>query len=136
MSKYSKAGYYSQVSKRRITDEPDIVQASWAYDWSAASGIVYALFDGRTMTPTDSRQNYSRANFKDLTALFIKADKSPTAVQEKILGDIEQDLVQNKAAHLNAYFENSAYMGGSKLGGLQLDGGFSTLSPLGAWVKK
>jgi len=136
MSKYPKAGYYSQVSKRGVPNEPDIVQASWAYDWAAASGIVYALFDGRTMTAADSRQNYSRANFPDLTALFIKADKSPTATQEKIRGDIEQNLVQVKAAHLNVYFENSAFMGGSKLGGLQLDGGFSTLSPLGAFVKK
>ena len=136
MAKYPKAGFYSEVGKRGVPNEPDIVQASWAYDWAAASGIVYALFDGRTMTASDSRQNYSRANFKDLTDLFIKADKSPTATQEKILGDIEQDLVQVKAAHLNIYFENSAFMGGSKLGGLQIDGGFSTLSPLGAWVKK
>jgi peptide/nickel transport system substrate-binding protein len=136
MSKYPRAGYYSQVGKRGVPNEPDIVQASWAYDWAAASGVVYALFDGRTMTPTDARQNYSRANFPDLTALFIKADKSPTAVQEKILGDIEQNLVQVKAAHLNIYFENSAFMAGSGLGGLQIDGGFSTLSPLGAWVKK
>ena len=136
MAKYPRAGYYSQVSKRGIPSEPDIVQASWAYDWAAASGIVYALFDGRTMTPTDARQNYSRANFPDLTKLFIQADKSPTAVQEKILGDIEQNLVQVKAAHLNVYFENSAFMAGSKLGGLQIDGGFSTLSALGAFVKK
>jgi peptide/nickel transport system substrate-binding protein len=136
MAKYPRASFYSEVGKRGVANEPDIVQASWAYDWAAASGIVYALFDGRTMTSTDSRQNYSRANFPDLKALFIKADKSPTAVQEKILGDIEQDLVQVKAAHLNIYFENSAFMAGSKLGGLQIDGGFSTLSPLGAFVKK
>ncbi|MSZ54374.1 MAG: hypothetical protein F2589_03715 [Actinobacteria bacterium] len=136
MIKYPSSGYYSKVNKRGVTDEPDIVQASWSYDWAAASGIVYALFDGRTMTATDAKQNYSRANFADLTTLFIKADKSTTAVQEKILGDIEQNLVQVKAAHLNVYFENSAYMAGSKLGGLQLDGGFSTLSPLGAFVKK
>ena len=136
MLKYPKAGYYSQVNKRGVPSEPDIVQASWAYDWAAASGIVYALFDGRTMTATDAKQNYSRANFPDLTKLFIQADKSPTAVQEKILGDIEQNLVQVKAAHLNVYFENSAFMAGSKLGGLQIDGGFSTLSALGAFVKK
>ncbi len=136
MIKYPSSGYYSKVNKRGVTDEPDIVQASWSYDWAAASGIVYALFDGRTMTSTDAKQNYSRANFADLTTLFIKADKSTTAVQEKILGDIEQNLVQVKAAHLNVYFENSAYMAGSKLGGLQIDGGFSTLSPLGAFVKK
>ena len=136
MAKYPKAGYYSQVNKRGVPSEPDIVQASWAYDWAAASGIVYALFDGRTMTATDAKQNYSRANFPDLTKLFIQADKSPTAAQEKILGDIEQNLVQVKAAHLNVYFENSAFMGGSKLGGLQIDGGFSTLSALGAFVKK
>jgi peptide/nickel transport system substrate-binding protein len=136
MSKYPKAGYYSQVNKRGVANEPDIVQASWAYDWAAASGVVYALFDGRTMTPTDAKQNYSRANFPDLTTLFEKADKSPTATQEKILGDIEQNLIEVKAAHLNVYFENSAFMAGSKLGGLQIDGGFSTLSPLGAYVKK
>jgi peptide/nickel transport system substrate-binding protein len=136
MVKYPASGYYSKVNKRGVADEPDIVQASWAYDWAAASGVVYALFDGRTMTPTDAKQNYSRANFADLTTLFATADKSPTATQEKILGDIEQKLVQDKAAHVNAYFENSAYMAGSKLGGLQIDGGFSTLSPLGAYVKK
>ena len=136
MSKYPRSGYYAQVAKRGTANEPDIVQASWSYDWAAASGVVYALFDGRTMTPTDARSNYSRANFADLTTLFEKADKSPTATQEKILGDIEQNLVEVKAAHLNIYFENSAYMAGSKLGGLQIDGGFSTLSPLGAYVKK
>ena len=136
MAAYPSSGYYSKVNKRGVADEPDIVQASWGYDWAAASGIVYALFDGRTMTPTDAKQNYSRANFADLTKLFIKADASPTATQEKILGDIEQNLVQEKAAHLNVFFQNDFFMAGSKLGGLQIDGGFSTLSPLGAYVKK
>ena len=136
MVKYPKAGYYSKVNKRGVANEPDIVQASWMYDWAAASGIVYALFDGRTMTPTDAKQNYSRANFADLTTLFAKADKSPTATQEKILGDIEQNLVEVKAAHLNIYFENSAYMAGSKLGGLHIDGSFSGLTALGVYVKK
>jgi hypothetical protein len=54
--------------------KPDITQTSWAFDWAAASGIVYALFDGRTMTATDAKSNHSRGNFSDLQALFVKAD--------------------------------------------------------------
>ena len=135
MNEYPSSGYYSKVSKRGISTEPDIVQASWGYDWGAASGIVYALFDGRTMTETDAKSNYSRANFDLITSLFEVADISSTKDQEAMLGDIEQKLVQDYAAHISAYFETSAYMGGSKLGGLQVDGGFLTLSPLGAYVK-
>ncbi|NCV73350.1 MAG: ABC transporter substrate-binding protein [Actinobacteria bacterium] len=136
MDKYPPAGYYSVVSKRGVPKEPDIVQTSWAFDWSAASGIVYALFDGRTMTSSDAHSNYSRGNFSDIQKLFEKADQSAPAVQEKILGDIEQNLITEKAAHLSVYFERSHMMSGSKLGGIQVDNGWGDLSVLGAYVKK
>ena len=136
MDKYPPAGYYSVVSKRGVPKEPDIVQTSWAFDWSAASGIVYALFDGRTMTSSDAHSNYSRGNFPDIQKLFEKADQSAPAVQEKILGDIEQNLITEKAAHLSVYFERSHMMSGSKLGGIQVDNGWGDLSVLGAYVKK
>jgi peptide/nickel transport system substrate-binding protein len=136
MDKYPPAGYYSVVSKRGVEKEPDIVQTSWAFDWAAASGIVYALFDARTMTSTDAKSNYSRGNFSDLQKLFTQADKSAPAAQEKILGDIEQKLIQDKAAHISIYFERSHQMAGSKLGGIQVDGGWGDLSVIGAYVKK
>jgi peptide/nickel transport system substrate-binding protein len=136
MDKYPPAGYYSVVSKRGVEKEPDIVQTSWAFDWAAASGIVYALFDARTMTSTDAKSNYSRGNFSDLQKLFTQADKSAPAAQEKILGDIEQKLIQDKAAHISIYFERSHQMAGSKLGGIQIDGGWGDLSVIGAYVKK
>ena len=44
--------------------------------------------------------------------------------------------MQDKAAHVSVYFEKSNFMAGSKLGGLQVDGGYSTLRVLGAYVKK
>jgi peptide/nickel transport system substrate-binding protein len=136
MDKYPPAGYYSVVSKRGVEKEPDIVQTSWAFDWAAASGIVYALFDARTMTSADAKSNYSRGNFSDLQKLFTQADKSAPAAQEKILGDIEQKLIQDKAAHISIYFERSHQMAGSKLGGIQIDGGWGDLSVIGAYVKK
>ena len=136
MDKYPPAGYYSVVSKRGVEKEPDIVQTSWAFDWAAASGIVYALFDARTMTSADAKSNYSRGNFSDLQKLFTQADNSAPALQDKILGDIEQKLIQDKAAHISIYFERSHQMAGSKLGGLQIDGGWGDLSVIGAYVKK
>jgi peptide/nickel transport system substrate-binding protein len=136
MDKYPPAGYYSVVSKRGVEKEPDIVQTSWAFDWAAASGIVYALFDARTMTSTDAKSNYSRGNFSDLQKLFTQADNAAPAAQEKILGDIEQKLIQDKAAHISIYFERSHQMAGSKLGGIQVDGGWGDLSVIGAYVKK
>ena len=135
MDKFPAAGFYTAVGKRG-SNEPDIIQTSWAPDWGAASGIAYALFDGRTMSATDAKYNYSRGNFPDIQALFKKADVAAPAAQEKILGDIEQKLIQDKAAHVSVYFEKSNFMAGSKLGGLQVDGGYSTLSVLGAYVKK
>lgn len=136
MDKYPSSDFYAPAAKRGVANEPDIIQTSWAFDWAAASGIVYALFDGRTMSPEDAKSNQSRGDFADLQKLFVKADTSATAAQEKILGDIEQSLIVDKAAHVSVYFETSHYMGGSKIGGLQVDGGYSTLSVLGAFVKK
>jgi peptide/nickel transport system substrate-binding protein len=136
MDKYPSSDFYAPAAKRGVPNEPDIIQTSWAFDWAAASGIVYALFDGRSMTADDAKSNQSRGNFPDLQALFAKADVSSTAAQEKLLGDIEQSLIVDKAAHVSVYFETSHYMAGSKVGGLQVDGGYSTLSVLGAYVKK
>ena len=136
MDKYPSSDFYAPAAKRGAANEPDIIQTSWAFDWAAASGIVYALFDGRSMTADDAKSNQSRGNFPDLQALFAKADVSSTAAQEKLLGDIEQSLIVDKAAHVSVYFETSHYMAGSKVGGLQVDGGYSTLSVLGAYVKK
>ena len=136
MDKYPSSDFYAPAAKRGVANEPDIIQTSWAFDWAAASGIVYALFDARTMSPEDAKSNQSRGDFADLQKLFVKADTSATAAQEKILGDIEQSLIVDKAAHVSVYFETSHYMGGSKIGGLHVDGGYSTLSVLGAYVKK
>ena len=136
MDKYPGSGFYAAVAKRGVANEPDITQTSWAFDWAAGSGIVYALFDGRTMSKDDAKSNHSRGNFPDIQKLFEKADQSAPAAQEKILGDIEQKLIQDKAAHVSVYFEVSHQMAGSKLGGIQVDGGWGDLSVIGAFVKK
>ena len=137
MQKLPKAGYYTAVGKRNVANEPDVIQTSWGFDWPAASGIVYALLDGRTMTAEDSHSNYSRANVPAIQTLFAKADATiNTAAQEKLLGDIEQKLIQDDAAVMPTYIETSNFMAGSKLGGVQADGGYGTISPLYAFVKK
>jgi hypothetical protein len=53
-----------------------------------------------------------------------------------LLGDIEQKLIQDYAAVMPTYIETSNFMAGSKLGGVQADGGYGTISPLYAYVKK
>jgi len=136
MDKYPRSGFYAAAAKRGSEKEPDITQTSWAFDWAAASGIVYALFDGRTMSADDAKSNHSRGNFPDIQKLFEKADQLAPAAQEKVLGDIEQQLIQDKAAHVSVYFEISHQMAGSKVGGVQVDNGWGDLSVLGAYIKK
>ena len=137
MQKLPRAGYYTAIGKRGVDTEPDLIQTSWGYDWPYASGIVYALLDGRTMTESDSHSNYSRQNVPAIQALFDKADKTiNSSAQEKLLGDIEQKLVQDYAAIVPCYIEASNFIVGSKLGGVQADGGYGTISPLYAFVKK
>lgn len=138
MSKLPRAGYYTSIGKRDVgVVEPDVIQTSWGYDWAASSGIVYALLDGRTMTATDAHSNYSRQNAPALQALFAKADLiTDPAKADKALGDIDQKAIQDYAAVMPVYFETSNFIVGSKLGGVQADGGYGTISPLAAFVKK
>ncbi len=137
MQKLPRAGFYTAIGKRGVLEEPDVIQTSWGFDWPAASGIVYALLDGRTMLATDSHSNYSRQNVPAIQTMFEAADKLVnTAKQEKLLGDIEQKLVQDYAAVVPCYIETSTYMAGPGLGGVQPDGGYGTISPLYAFVKK
>jgi len=137
MQKLPRAGYYTAIAKRGVSTEPDLIQTSWGFDWPAASGIVYALLDGRTMTKIDAHSNYSRQNVPGIQALFRAADKAPSIdAQEKQLGDIEQKLVQDYAAVVPLYIETSNFIVGSGLGGVQADGGYGTISPINAYVKK
>ena len=137
MQKLPKAGYYTAIGKRGVANEPDVIQTSWGFDWPAASGIVYALLDGRTMTKGDSHSNYSRQNVPGIQALFRNADKASSIdAQETQLGDIEQKLIQDYAAVVPTYIETSNFIVGSGLGGVQADGGYGTISPINAYVKK
>jgi peptide/nickel transport system substrate-binding protein len=105
-------------------------------DWPLASGTVYPLFDGRTMTATDAGSNYSRDNFPDIQALFAKADTESQNAQEKTLGDIEQNLIVDKAAVMPVYFETSHQMVGSKVGNAYVENGYGDVSMINAYVKK
>ncbi len=137
MQKLSKAVYYTAIGKRGVAGEPDIMQTSWGFDWPAASGIVYALLDGRTMSKENAESNYSRANVPAIQTLFAQADKTvSTPAQEKLLGDIEQKLIQDYAAVMPTFIETSNFLAGSKVGGLQADGGYGTFSPINAYIKK
>jgi peptide/nickel transport system substrate-binding protein len=137
MQKLPRAGYYTAIGKRGVANEPDVIQTSWGFDWPAASGIVYALLDGRTMTKVDSHSNYSRQNVPGIQAMFRTADKTASiSAQEKLLGDIEQKLIQDYAAVVPTYIETSNFIVGSGIGGVQADGGYGTISPINAYVKK
>ena len=142
MQKLPSAGYYSVIGKRGAANtspggEPDIIQASWGWDWAAASGIVYALYDGRTMTDTDARSNYTRQNVASLQSLFEAADKlTDIKASDKALGDIEQKIIVDQAGVMPAYFQKANALYGSKLGGVQREIGFGTTSAAGVWIKK
>jgi ABC-type oligopeptide transport system substrate-binding subunit len=89
------------------------------------------------MTADNAQSNYSRANVPAIQTLFAKADVTVnSAAQEKLLGDIEQKLIVDYAAVVPTYIETSNFLAGSKLGGVQADGGYGTISPLYAYVKK
>jgi peptide/nickel transport system substrate-binding protein len=137
MQKLPRAGYYTAIAKRGVPNEPDVIQTSWGFDWPAASGVVLALLDGRTMTKADAHSNYSRQNIPGIQALFRNADKASSIdAQETQLGDIEQKLIKDYAAVMPTFIETSNFLVGSGIGGAQADGGYGTLSPLYAYVKK
>ena len=138
MMKLPRAGYYTRIGQRDVgVVQPDVIQTSWGFDWAAASGIVPALLDGRTMSPTDSHSNYSRQNEPSMQSLFAKADMITDPVKsDKALGDLEQKIVVDFAGVVPMYIEASTFMTGSKLGGVQVEGGYGTLSPLAAFVRK
>ena len=102
-----------------------------------ASGIVYALYDGRTMTDTDARSNYTRQNVASLQSLFEAADKlTDIKASDKALGDIEQKIIVDQAGVMPAYFQKANALYGSKLGGVQQEIGFGTTSAAGVWIKR
>ena len=142
MQKLPRAGYYTAIGKRGAANtspggEPDIIQASWGYDWAAASGIVYALYDGRTMSPEDSHSNYSRQNVPAVQKLFEAADKlTDIKASDKALGDIEQKIIVDYAGVMPVFFEKDNALYGSKLGGVHQEIGFGTTSASSVWIKK
>jgi len=136
LKEYPKATYYTAIAVRGA-GEPDVIQGSWGYDWAAATGIVLALLDGDTMTKTDAKSNYSRQNDSALQKLF-RATDSITDVKksDKALGDIEQKAIQDLATVVPVYMQVANAIFGSKVGGIQADGGYGTTSPAAAYIKK
>ena len=136
LKEYPKASYYTAIAVRG-PGEPDVIQGSWGYDWAAATGIVLALLDGDTMTKTDAKSNYSRQNDPALQKLF-RATDSITDVKksDKALGDIEQKAIQDLATVVPVYMQVANAIFGSKVGGVQADGGYGTTSPAAAYIKK
>ena len=136
LKEYPVATYYTAIAVRGA-GEPDVIQGSWGYDWAAATGIVLALLDGRTMTKTDAKSNYSRQNDSAIQKLFEATD-SMTDVKksDKALGDIEQKTIQDLATVVPVYMQIANAIYGSKVGGVQADGGYGTTSPASAYIKK
>lgn len=135
MKAYPKAGYYAAVAKRGA-DQPDVIQTSWAFDWPAGYSVVVPLLDGTTMTAEDSFNNYSNQNDSAVQAKIAKAKAlTNLAARDKAFGDIEQELVQDYASVVPTYVEKSNFLYGSKVGGVQADLGYGTLSVINAYIK-
>jgi peptide/nickel transport system substrate-binding protein len=136
LKEYPTATYYTAIGVRDA-NEPDVIQGSWGYDWAAATGIMLALLDGRTMSATDAKSNYSRQNDPAIQALFAATDvMTDVKKSDKALGDIEQKVIQDLAAVVPVYMQIANSIFGSKVGGIQQDGGYGTTSAAAAYVKK
>ena len=55
---------------------------------------------------------------------------------DKALGDIEQKVIQDLAAVVPVYMQIANVIVGSKVGGVQQDGGYGVASPASAYIKK
>lgn len=136
LKEYPAATYYTAIGVRDA-NEPDVIQGSWGYDWAAATGIILALLDGRTMSATDAKSNYSRQNDSAIQALFAATDvMTDVKKSDKALGDIEQKAIQDLATVVPVYMQIANSVFGSKVGGIQQDGGYGTTSPAAAYIKK
>ncbi len=136
LKEYPAASYYTAIGVRDA-NQPDVIQGSWGYDWAAATGIVLALLDGRTMSATDAKSNYSRQNDPAIQALFEATDvMTDVKKSDKALGDIEQKVIQDLAAVVPVYMQIANVIVGSKVGGVQQDGGYGVASPAAAYIKK
>ena len=136
LKEYPVASYYTAIAVRGA-GEPDVIQGSWGYDWAAATGIVLALLDGRTMSKTDAKSNYSRQNDSAIQKLFEATDlMTDVKKSDKALGDIEQKTIQDLATVVPVYMQIANAIFGSKVGGIQADGGYGTTSPAAAYIKK
>ena len=136
LKEYPTATYYTAIGVRDA-NEPDVIQGSWGYDWAAATGIILALLDGRTMSATDAKSNYSRQNDSAIQALFAATDvMTDVKKSDKALGDIEQKAIQDLATVVPVYMQIANSVFGSKVGGIQQDGGYGTTSAAAAYIKK
>ena len=127
---------YSATIRERKATEPDLMLwGRWRPDWQAASGKVYPLLDGRTMTATSAGNNFARQNFAELQQLFVKADRAEPKLQEKILGDIEELAVTKYAVIMPLVSQRLIFLYGSKVGGVQLSKGHNTITFASAYVK-
>ena len=127
---------FSATLRERKPSEPDLMLwGRWRPDWQAASGNIYPLLDGRTMSATSAGNNFARQNFPEIQSLFIKADKAQPKQQEKILGDIEELSVKKYAVMMPLISQRLIFLNGSKVGGIQLSQGHNSITFASAYIK-
>jgi peptide/nickel transport system substrate-binding protein len=127
---------FSATIRERKPTEPDLMLwGRWRPDWQAASGQIYPLLDGRTMTATSAGNNFVRQNLKEIQDLFVKADTAMPKTQEKILGDIEQLAVNKHALLVPLISQRLIFLNGSKVGGVQASKGHNTITFASAYLK-
>lgn len=129
---------FSATIRERKSGAPDVmIWDRWRPDWQAASGQIYPLLDGRTMSPTSAGNNFARQNFDELQKLFVRSDQvTSLKEQEKLLGDIEQLAVTKYAVMLPLISQRLIYLHGSKVGGVQVSQGHNTLTFAAAYIKR
>ena len=112
-------GYYATIGDP--TKQHDLSTAGWGPDWTSGSTVIPPLFDGRQMSKNSNGSNYSELNDpavnKAIDDAFATAD---AADQQKKWGDIDQMVVNDKAAVVPTMYSKAFQIYGSGVKGYYL----------------
>ena len=112
-------GYYATIGDP--AKQHDLSTGGWAPDWTNGSTVIPPLFDGSQLSKTNSGSNYSQLNDPQVNQAIADAlaTKDPAA-QAKKWGDIDEMVVNVKAAAVPTMYSKAFQIYGSGVKGYYL----------------
>jgi peptide/nickel transport system substrate-binding protein len=109
--------WYDQLNKK--DNGLDLYLAGWAADWPGGSGVIPAIFDGRTIA--DGTYNYARLDDPEINAEIDRIGKMPNLVEQNKQWAALDKKIMEKAAVVPYLYERSNRLHGSGVGGAAID---------------